>query len=135
MDRLISAYRNKLDNKFVHTSYFQERFGKQIVKQYRKNAPKLSNGNDVTFKEFFLYLADPGNFPQFNEHWELQYNLCQPCNIPYDFIGHYENFMEEANYVLNYLFIGGRVPAAPFPECGEDASADDIDCRQPPECP
>ena len=40
-----------------------------------------------------------------------------------------------SNYVLNYLFIGGQVPAAPFPECGEDTSADGIDCRQPPECP
>ena len=36
MDRLISAYRNKLDNKFVHNSYFQERFGKQIVKKRPK---------------------------------------------------------------------------------------------------
>lgn len=31
-------------------------------------------------------------------------------------------------YLLNYLFLGGPQPPAPFPECGADASSDDLRC-------
>jgi len=105
IDRLISAYRNKLDKKYAYTSYFRERFGKPITRKYRKNPPNasLSDGDDATFEEFFLYLADLKNFKGFNEHWQLQYDLCQPCSIHYDFIGHYENVQKESDYVLKNL--------------------------------
>jgi len=32
-------------------------------------------------------------------------------------------------YLLNYLFLGGAAPAPPFPDCGADPSADDLDCE------
>jgi len=37
-------------------------------------------------------------------------------------------------YELDYLFSGGPSPAAPFPECGEDLTADALDC-QSYQCP
>ena len=43
--------------------------------------------------------------------------------------------LSDAIYVLNYLFLGGRLPPAPFPDCGEDSSADELDCESYPDCP
>ena len=43
--------------------------------------------------------------------------------------------LSDAIYVLNYLFLGGRLPPAPFPGCGEDSSADELDCESYPDCP
>ena len=43
--------------------------------------------------------------------------------------------LTDAIFNLNYLFLGGGAPAAPFPECGTDPSADDIGCQVPPGCP
>jgi len=34
----------------------------------------------------------------------------------------------DAVYLLTYLFNGGSAPAAPFPDCGEDPSADALEC-------
>lgn len=102
LDRLISAYKNKLSKKFSYSPYFQKRFGRFIAQKYRKNPSKNATklGNDVTITEFFRYLADPNNYDKFNEHWTPQVDLCQPCSIHYDFIGHYEDIDREANYVI-----------------------------------
>ncbi len=43
--------------------------------------------------------------------------------------------LTDAIFILNYLFSGGQAPAAPFPGCGQDTNADDIDCQEPPNCP
>ena len=43
--------------------------------------------------------------------------------------------LSDAIYVLNYLFLGGRLLPAPFPDCGEDSSADELDCESYPDCP
>ncbi|MFQ5653557.1 MAG: right-handed parallel beta-helix repeat-containing protein [Planctomycetota bacterium] len=36
--------------------------------------------------------------------------------------------------IIIHLFVGGLPPAAPFPSCGEDPTADPIDCAAPPDC-
>jgi secreted PhoX family phosphatase len=38
-------------------------------------------------------------------------------------------------YSLNYLFRSGIAPPSPYPDCGEDPSADDVDCATVPLCP
>ena len=32
-----------------------------------------------------------------------QYNLCAPCHINYDFIGHYETLQHDAEHVLRHI--------------------------------
>ena len=39
----------------------------------------------------------------FNIHWRPQYNLCDPCHIKYDFIGHYETLQHDAEHVLRQI--------------------------------
>ena len=59
----------------------------------------------MKFEEFVqhvLYEAVPGK-EFIDHHWKPQYNLCQPCHIKYDFIGHYETLHRDAEHVLRHI--------------------------------
>ncbi|NXP49262.1 CHSTE sulfotransferase, partial [Heliornis fulica] len=97
MERLLSAYRNK----FGEIKEYQQKYGVEIVRRYRKNGGN-SAGDDVTFSEFLRYLLDE-EVERMNEHWMPIYNLCQPCAVRYDFIGSYERLNADANYILERI--------------------------------
>lgn len=103
-ERLLSAFRNKLEERSQRSKYFQMRIGRDIIKHYRFNASNhsLEYGNDVTFEEFALYLIDR-YVPSFNEHWKPISELCYPCLIKYDFIGKYETLYSDAEFLLKSL--------------------------------
>ena len=42
--------------------------------------------------------------------------------------------LTDAVYLLNFLFGGGAPPTAPFAECGQDPTADDLSCESFPSC-
>ncbi len=101
-ERLLSAFRNKLEEPSERSKYFQTRIGRDIVRRYRSNATNrsLELGDDVTFEEFALYLIDH-YVPALNEHWKPVSELCYPCLIRYDFIGKYETLQSDAEFLLN----------------------------------
>ncbi|XKL59658.1 hypothetical protein PGB90_000674 [Kerria lacca] len=103
-ERLLSAYRNKLQEPSERSKYFQMRIGKDIIKRYRTNATNhsLEYGNDVTFEEFATYLIDH-YVPTFNEHWKPISELCYPCLVKYDFIGKYETLQSDAEFLLHAI--------------------------------
>ena len=43
-------------------------------------------------------------------------------------------FAYSAIGLMAYLFEDGESPRAPYPDCGDDPSADDIGCADPPAC-
>jgi hypothetical protein len=43
--------------------------------------------------------------------------------------------LSDAVYSLQFLFIGGPAPAAPFGACGMDGTEDGLDCVTFPICP
>lgn len=103
-ERLLSAFRNKLEKPSHGSKYFRKRIGRDIIKHYRINATNhsLEYGNDVTFEEFAMYLTDH-YVPAFNEHWKPISELCYPCLIRYDFIGKYETLQSDAEFLLKAI--------------------------------
>ena len=100
LDRLVSAYNNKFVSR--NSTYFHKRYGQRIATKYRRKTRKPYKGDDITFKEFFRYLSDT-KVGEMNEHWMPYYELCQPCAVGYDFVGSFEQLVDDANKVLQYL--------------------------------
>ncbi|XP_022777724.1 carbohydrate sulfotransferase 11-like [Stylophora pistillata] len=93
-ERLLSAYLDKFQS---GDPAFHKNYGQRIITLYRPGGnPEEKN---VKFDEFLNYVLHLGD-GYWNEHWQTYDNLCQPCGIPYDFIGHFENLGQEAQYVL-----------------------------------
>uniref|UniRef100_A0A1B6KWD5 Carbohydrate sulfotransferase n=1 Tax=Graphocephala atropunctata TaxID=36148 RepID=A0A1B6KWD5_9HEMI len=105
-ERLLSAYKNKFEQRYNSSKYFQSRFGRKIVKTFRTNPSyrSLMNGDDVTFSEFVAYVTSKNSV--FNEHWMPIDKLCNPCLVKYDFIGKYETLNRDAQYILDHIGVG-----------------------------
>lgn len=64
----------------------------------------------VTFADFVRYVADPSNDPRSsNQHWRPMSELCHPCHVTYDFIGHYDTIQTDAAVVLDRIGASDRV--------------------------
>ena len=115
-ERLLSAYRDCFLGKWKR--------GHEGWKDYRKRIRRVLakrsgldidvNTDNTTFEQFATYLVlrwREGGL--FQEHWREQYNLCHPCHIQFDFIGHYETLEDDALFVLRKTKLEDKVL---FPE-------------------
>ena len=104
-ERLVSAFRNKFveSNNFT---FFERIYGSYIIRKFRTNSTRTSH--KINFREFINYILD-GESEVMNKHWKLYDELCRPCLIWYDFIGHLEEIRQDSSDVLKILGLRNRV--------------------------
>ncbi|KAL1122115.1 hypothetical protein AAG570_003521 [Ranatra chinensis] len=106
-ERLLSAYRDKLENTnlgFEHgTKHFYKKYGAKIVKKYR------AAGKEPTFKEFVRYLIDIDLLNYADDHWIPYYLFCTPCLVEYDFVAKVETLWRDQSYVINSTRLRGKI--------------------------
>ena len=117
----MSAYRNKFTTTY-NAKTWHHRFGIEIIKKYRKNLTReITDEDQVTFYEFVKYLIDLS--PEGRDvHWELQHNLCFPCQINYDFTGKYGSLKLDAACALEVMGASERIT---FPDIGKNRKGKD----------
>ena len=109
--RIAIAYKLKFE---AANAFFHERYGKDIVRKYRKDAGSDVTGSDVKFSEFVRYLSDISKQEEMNEHWQLLVTLCRPCEVGYDFLLRHETLHQDSREVLQQAGLQKRVPVFPY---------------------
>ena len=78
-----------------------KRVVKLIKKRYRESGHRAGI---PTFSEFVEYLIDARTKRPFtNRHWKPFHELCKPCQVRYNFIGHLETIRQDAVYLLKKI--------------------------------
>lgn len=105
-ERLLSAYRDKLENStagFEHgTMHFYKKYGRKIVAKYRQS-DSISAQVEPTFDEFARYLADTDLSLYADDHWIPYYLFCTPCLVDYDLTIHFETFEQDIRLLMQVL--------------------------------
>lgn len=93
-----------------------------IIRKYRKSHSDDSESVGLRFEDFVRYLGDePGRHHldrQFGDHvihWLTYTDLCAPCDISYDVVGHHETLERDAPYILKAAGITNLVSYPSIP--------------------
>ena len=112
LERLLSAY----NNKFVNRKWpwrMIESYKRKILERYKQDEPSSdSSDQNLTFKKFIYYVSDVG-FDS-DSHWRSYGPICRPCEIEYNFIGHFEDMSEEVPHILGQTGMDRAVTFPPF---------------------
>lgn len=125
-ERLISAFKDKFVKNPRFEPWYKHDIAPAIIRKYRKSH---RDGDDegtapgLRFEDFVRYLGDAEGRRrrvdrQFGEHvihWVTYAELCAPCEIRYDVVGHHETLERDAPYILKAAGIQRLVsyPAIP----------------------
>ena len=91
-DKFFINFSYKKGNEEKKREKFLERYGEEILKNYRKSDPTDPiYENTPTFKEFIQFVVDQPLNRQ-NPHWIPIYLTCMPCHIKYSVIGRSVNY-------------------------------------------
>ena len=111
-ERLLSAYKDCFWGKFKRSQKFWKNYRKEIRKLLAKSSGLDIDVNvdNTTFEQFATYLVlrwREGGL--FQEHWREQYKLCHPCQVQFDYVGHYETLQDDAEFVLSKTKLDDKV--------------------------
>jgi hypothetical protein len=105
-ERILSAFRDKLVDPRMESSWGGLR--NRLKHMYRPSCQQKVTGCEaepLKLGEFVQFLIDPRTSRPYDPHWRQVDELCQPCSIRFDFIGHFETFVEDRMYVMRRLGI------------------------------
>ncbi|XP_014218307.1 carbohydrate sulfotransferase 11-like [Copidosoma floridanum] len=107
-ERLLSAYRDKLEHSLPHT--FHSKLGAHIVSAYRAKSPKSAGKHGPRyplFEEFVRWLLcewRAGN--ELDMHWTPIINFCTPCQVRFTVIAKFETLHDDQNYLIKLARVG-----------------------------
>ena len=108
--RVVSAYENKLERQHSDSTWYHKHVGTYIIKNYRRNPSKesLEQGHDVTFDELARFIGNDKDhfFQRFDRHWTIEYYMCCPCLIKYDYVAKIETMAEDAKNIIERIVPG-----------------------------
>ncbi|XP_022096479.1 carbohydrate sulfotransferase 14-like [Acanthaster planci] len=104
--RLLSGFRDKYVK--LPTNWNIKTANKIILHLRGRKAPKPAVP-DLTFTEFLRYLLEEKSGLIGDEHFSPIFQLSQPCQVRYDFIGKLETLPSDTAYLIDKLGVGGRV--------------------------
>jgi hypothetical protein len=111
LERLLSAYRDKLQFALPHTHH--RKLGNEIIVKYRpkiKHQKGLKSEKWPTFPEFVFYLLDCVKQGQpLDMHWTPITDFCTPCMFDFDIIAHTETLQEDQQYIIKKAHLEGLV--------------------------
>lgn len=124
-ERLLSAYRDKFTRKTNVWKKYAKKVKRSVGLRLGANGSTIADNNgEITFQEFVTYLIDVSSKGgRLNEHWRHYESLCHPCNINFDFIGHYETLEDDAPFVLHETGVDQFVS---FPPVHFTSTKDDL---------
>ena len=107
-ERLASAYRDKVEGvwlkRFVIPDITIEEIWKEGTVPFSSFIRSVLSSDVITLKKHGYHIED--------QHWRSYEQIC-PCEVDYDFIGHFENLAEEAPQLLKIIGVDDYVT---FPE-------------------
>ena len=110
--RVLSAYLDKFRDG-DEVKQWERRFGHQIAKTTRNSKHPYKNFTFEEFLRFILYLGPDITMDQMKDHWLPYSSFTSPCQMKFDFIGHFETLGEDGPIIINRLGIEDVVQ---FPE-------------------
>ncbi|XP_046468972.1 carbohydrate sulfotransferase 11 isoform X2 [Neodiprion pinetum] len=120
-ERLLSAYRDKLENSVAGrehgTLHFYKKYGSKIVAKFRDEriAPPRSDqvirpkdipppaGIEPTWREFVQYLIHTDLASYGDDHWMPYYLFCTPCLIRFNIIAKVETLWRDQIFAIHEL--------------------------------
>lgn len=117
-ERLISAFKDKFVSNPRFEPWYKHDIAPVIIRKYRKNH---TESRGLQFEDFVRYLGDPNHRwldLQFGEHiihWVSYVELCAPCEINYNVVGHHETLEADALYILREAGIDSLVSYPTIP--------------------
>ena len=111
-ERLLSAYRDCFwgEWKRKDPGWKNYRFKIREVLMEKAGLQIQRDADNTTFEEFvtFLYLKQ-NDGSEYNGHWHQQFSHCLPCQVQYDYIGHYETLQDDALFILRKFKLQDKV--------------------------
>ncbi|XP_056623143.1 carbohydrate sulfotransferase 10 isoform X3 [Triplophysa dalaica] len=115
-ERLISAFKDKFVKNPRFEPWYKHDIAPAIIRKYRKRHSDDAESVGLRFEDFVRYLGDgPGRHHldrQFGDHvihWLTYTDLCAPCDISYNVVGHHETLEHDAPYILKSAGIANLV--------------------------
>ena len=111
-ERLLSAYKDCFWGTFKRSHQGWKYYRKEIRELLAKSSGLHVdvNADNTTFEQFATYLVLQWREGRlFQDHWREQYKLCHPCQVQFDYVGHYETLEDDAQFILRKTQLDDKV--------------------------